>query len=125
MNGRITPGISDAQLRDALTRRPDTGRMTDDLATIVAIGERTRQGRAPIARWLLVAAILLGLAMLLALLGVLTVGNPPRILHSAGPARTGLVAFDVDGHIWVMNADGSSQVDLTNRADGSWGPSWR
>ena len=49
MSERGTRRVSDAQLREALARRPDASRLADDLATIVATAEQTRQRHAAAA----------------------------------------------------------------------------
>ncbi len=116
MTDRRRPLVSDAQLRDALARRPDAGQLSDDLAAIVATARRTRQERSPVARWMLVAAILT-LALLAAVAGIVVLS---RHIQSRG----GLVVLDTDHRIVIVDADGSEPQALTGGAEFDWAPLW-
>jgi Tol biopolymer transport system component len=116
MTDRRRPFVSDAELRDALARRPDPAQLPDDLAAIVAAARRTRQERTPVARWMLVAAILT-LAVLSALAGIVVLS---RLTHPGG----GLVVLDTDHRIILVDADGSEPRALTDGAEFDWAPLW-
>ena len=107
---------TEAQLREALARRPDGVRMADDLALIVAATRRTRQ-HAPIIRLLLVAAAVM--LAVLTLLGAILVASRPFDHHGSE-----LVAVDVDYAIWITAADGSGRHRLTAGSDPEWQASW-
>ena len=116
MSERGDRRVSDAQLREALTRRPDASRLSDDLATIVATAEQTRQGHAAARVWLLAAAALI--VVLLALLAAV-VGS------SLLPRRdAGRIAIDVGRDILVVGADGSDPRTLTSGPETDWDPIW-
>lgn len=123
MTARRTPGISDAQLRSALTRLPDSQRMAADLASIVATVERSPQRRS-LPTWvpsgaarLMKVAVLVGtIAVLVALLVALAiiVGSQRRLPPPLGIAKPGLIAFDLNGTIWTANPDGTGRRRLTS-----------
>ena len=108
--------MSDAQLREALTRRPDASRLSDDLATIVATAEQTRQGYAAARVWLLAAAALI--VVLLALLAAV-VGSTLLPRRDAGR-----IAIEVGHDIVVVGADGSDPKPLTSGPETDWDPFW-
>ena len=125
MSAQRPHDITDIQLRAALTRLPDSQRMAADLALIVATVERTRQRRTTASRWLLMAAVLTVLALLLATIGLaLIAGSSQHVLRTTGPARTGLLAMDIDGDIWLANADGTGRRRLTSGPAVDWQPLW-
>ena len=111
-----TGGCRTRKLREALTRRPDASRLSDDLATIVATAEQTRQGHAAARVWLLAAAALI--VVLLTLLAAV-VGS------SLLPRReAGKIAIDVGRDILVVGADGSDPRSLTSGPETDWDPIW-
>ena len=123
----LTP--SDDQLRDALSRRPDPSRMSDDLAQLFVAVDRTRQRRqltVRLAQWwirprtklaprnmlafLSVIAILVALALAIGLI----VGARHRVPPPFGLARPGLIAVDKGNHIFVQDPDGTVRTQLTS-----------
>ncbi|HUL71376.1 MAG TPA: hypothetical protein VLT17_14200 [Gemmatimonadales bacterium] len=57
-------------------------------------------------------------------------GDPGGVdVVTPGPGRPGRIAFvstrNGNAEIYVMNADGSGQVNLTNRRGGDNSPAWR
>jgi Tol biopolymer transport system component len=134
MTTRRPPEISDEQIRDALTRMPDPQDMAEDLALIVAAVDRTHQGRRWQPAWMTAgsartrgaASAFAVLAVLVALaiaLGVI-VGSRPRLPPPFGLAKPGLVAFDLNGDIYVGNADGTARRQLTAGQDADIRPTW-
>lgn len=133
MSTRRPPEITDEQIRDALTRRPDPGQMADDLAFIVATVERTRQRRWLPARLASGMAPMRPAAALLALLAVLValaialgvvVGSHQRLPPPFGLAKPGLIAFDQGGDTYVANPDGSARTKLTSSPGADVRPTW-
>jgi Tol biopolymer transport system component len=64
-----------------------------------------------------------------ALLGVLLVaalvaGSRPRLPAPFGPARSGLVAYETDGDIYVVQPDGTGQTTLVGGEGYQFGASW-
>lgn len=133
MNRRRTYPVSDEQLRAALTRRPDPQRMADDLASIFASLERTSQRRwlparltAGVARMRSAAVLLAVLALLLAvgIALVSIIGSRQRLPPPFGLARPGLIAFDLDGDIYVTSPDGRGRTQLTSGPDLDGAMTW-
>ncbi len=114
MSARRSTSLSDEQLREALTRRPEAHLVAADLAALVATARSTRQGRTVTAGWMLAAA-LVALA-LIALIGALAA------MSRRAPHAIGQVAVDVDHGIVVVNGDGSALRRLTSGSDSAWQP---
>ena len=106
MTQRPRSSLSDARLRDALTRQPDTAHLSEELDLAVASVRRTRQVGIFTSRWMLVAAaaLLLLLLLALALAGTSRLPRPP----------SGLIALGVGWDIVVVQADGSDPRHLTD-----------
>jgi Tol biopolymer transport system component len=68
---------------------------------------------------------LLTVALLGALLvAALVVGSRPRLPAPVGPARSGLVAYEADGDIYVVQPDGSGRTKLIGGEGTQFGASW-
>src|SRR4029450_3041485 len=48
----------------------------------------------------------------------------PATASAAYPGSPGKIAFERDGQVWTMNANGTGAVQLTNAADPSTQPKW-
>jgi dipeptidyl aminopeptidase/acylaminoacyl peptidase len=66
----------------------------------------------------------LAIVLLAAVAVALVVGSRPRLPAPFGLARPGLVAVDLGGDIYVMNADGSHRVQLTSGPAVDSRPTW-
>jgi len=115
--------FTDEQLRDALSRRPDAGQLTVDLAELFSAVGRTPQRRSAIVRltsrlrWprsTLAFVTVLALLLLLGLAFALLVGSRRPPAPPFGPARPGIIAFDTGGRIYVANQDGTGRRQLTS-----------
>ncbi len=126
MNDRRTYPVSDEQLRASLTRRPDPQRMANDLVSIFASVERTSQRRWLPARLAVGASRMRSTAVTLAVLAlilavgialVMIIGSRQRLPPPFGLARPGLIAFDLDGDVYVTSPDGRGRTRLTSGPD--------
>jgi Tol biopolymer transport system component len=124
MSARLPTTVPDEQLRRALSRDPDPHALESDFTAIVVLVGRTRQRSGTATRLWLLAAALAVLSILVMLAVVTVIGSRPSLPPPFGLARTGLVAFDVGGDIWVANPDGSDRRQLTSGAAWEWEPNW-
>jgi WD40-like Beta Propeller Repeat len=124
-----------AWLRETVPTREPEG-LTDALLA------RTKQTRrlpswAILERWLPMqttyrfgavpkaAILLVVLGLLVAVAGAVAVGQQDTRLPSpTGLARNGLIAFDLDGDIWVVEPDGTGRRQLTTGATQDSYPVW-
>jgi TolB protein len=133
MNSQRPLGISDEQMRDALTRHPDPEDMAHDLAFIVASVDGTHQSRwSPgwtIGGWartrsaavaVATLAVLVGLAVALAVF----IGSRPRVPPPFGLARSGALVVEFGGRIGVMKPDGTGLSKLTSGPASDSYPTW-
>jgi hypothetical protein len=113
----------------------------EDLAD-VALARTRRTGQLPgwatLERWVPMetrykfgavprtALILTILAVLLALLGAIAIGQQPspKLPPPLGGARNGLIAFDDGGDIYVVNPDGTGRQALTSGPTADTAPAW-
>ena len=68
---------------------------------------------------LLIVAVLAAL-----LVAALVVGSRPRLPAPVGPAKSGLVAYEADGDIYVVQPDGSGRTKLVGGEGTQFGASW-
>jgi hypothetical protein len=125
--------VTDEQIRNALTRRPDPHEMADQLAAIVARVERAPQRRR-LLDWITGGSVLprsasvllavLGLLVVLAFALAVAVGSRHRLPPPFGLARPGLIAFDLGGDVYVSNPDGTGRIQLTSGPDGDTAATW-
>jgi Tol biopolymer transport system component len=62
-----------------------------------------------------------GASLTSVLVGMVVLAAPA---HATFPGKNGKIAFQRGGDVWVVNADGSGQVNLTNSASTEGDPSW-
>ena len=115
MTHRPEPILSDAQLRDALTRRPDAAHLREELDRVTASVQRTRQVGLRTSHWLLMAAAIALLALLLGL----------ALIGSRVPRPTSqLMALTVGWDIVLVRGNGSELRKLTDDPETEWEPTW-
>ena len=69
---------------------------------------------------LALAALLIAVAVA----AILIVGSQRRLPSPFGLARPGLIVYDWDGHLFVMNADGTGRRQLTSGPSSDSHPTW-
>jgi WD40 repeat protein len=116
MTHRPAPSLSDARIRDALTRQPDADHLREELDLIVAAVQRTRQVGRRTSQWLLLAA---AVALLVLLLVLALVGS-----SRVPPPTSRLIAVGVGWDIVLVREDGSELRHLTGDAETEWEPTW-
>jgi dipeptidyl aminopeptidase/acylaminoacyl peptidase len=116
MTHRPAPSLTDAQIRDALTRQPDADHLFEELELVVASVHRTRQVGTRTSRWLLLAA---AVALLVLLLVLALVGS-----SRVPPPASRLIAVGVGWDIVLVRADGSQLRHLTEDPETEWEPTW-
>ena len=84
---------------------------------------RTQSGLHAIAYRLALVIFVLLLALLSAAL-IVTVGSRPHLPRTFGPAGNGLIAFDMNGAIFVARPDGSGTQPITTGSAIYTSPAW-
>jgi dipeptidyl aminopeptidase/acylaminoacyl peptidase len=112
----------DVELADVFTRtRSMNQRYTWTFpATWPAIptaGPRTLLGRG--LTGLALAVLIVGL-----MAAMLIIGSRPHVPPLFGPARTGLVAYEAEGKIYVEQPDGTGRAVMVGGPDGAYGATW-
>ncbi len=119
-------------LESRLTTRPPDGLIDAALAGVASVRQRPAwlvrdrwrlmgiSGPRRVATVLVVAALLVALAIAIAAV----VGSRQRPAPPFGPARAGLIAFDLAGDIYVSAADGNGLRRLTSGPEADNRPTW-
>ena len=133
----MTDAAFDALLAEWVDRAADGG---DADAAVAAALERTARIR-PRPGWLVAGqrglelagrwsrparvAVLVAVLLLLAVaVAILVGGSQRRLPPPFGPARSGLIAYESGGHLWIADADGESARQLTFGATDELAPVW-
>ena len=117
---RVPDGLRDAALARVTATRQRPGWLNVDWW----LPARVTSGAAQAARTAVIIAVVLLLALAVAL-GVY-VGSRHRLPPPLGLAKPGLIAFELNGDIYVANADGTGRMQLTSGpdvdTDATWSP---
>ncbi len=124
LDERAAPRAPDG-LSEAITERIDGMQQRPAWATLERwIPMETRAQLGAVPRTIVVFALLALLTLALATAITIGASNPPTVPPPFGAAANGLIAFESEGDIYVVQPDGTGLRQITSEPGWEGGPTW-